>query len=329
MFVFKIFKAMRILYGKVIGYEKPSPVIMEKDRNKVSRLIYDMLSADGPCMIARFGANEMGCVLNYLDVKRGMPPLLDYIRGKSGDWWWSEGKKACMYNQAGFFPVDDESLSRFSEMMLDDARMMSLCGVLTCEIYDLPKLYAYMDDPEFVPVGFLDPFVANVPWSRVLENKRVVVVHPFAELIESQYANRRNLFSDSRVLPDFTLRTVKAVQSIGGGDAIRFDNWFEALDYMKSEIDKLDYDICLLGCGAYGFPLAAHVCRTGRKAVHIGGSLQLLFGIKGKRWENPSEAVQFGLPSDFYIKLMDNPYWVRPTKYRTDKSDKVEGGCYW
>lgn len=49
---------------------------------------------------------------------------------------------------------------------------------------------------------------------------------------------------------------------------------------MKDEIDKRDYDIALIGCGAYGFPLAAHIKRSGKKAVHLGGALQLLFGIK-------------------------------------------------
>lgn len=49
---------------------------------------------------------------------------------------------------------------------------------------------------------------------------------------------------------------------------------------MKDEIDKQDYDIALIGCGAYGFPLAAHIKRSGKKAIHLGGALQLLFGIK-------------------------------------------------
>lgn len=32
-----------------------------------------------------------------------------------------------------------------------------------------------------------------------------------------------------------------------------------------------DYDICLIGYSAYGFPLAAHAKRKGKKAVHLGG----------------------------------------------------------
>ena len=57
---------------------------------------------------------------------------------------------------------------------------------------------------------------------------------------------------------------------------------------MKAQIDKEDFDICLIGAGAYGFPLAAYVKRKGKKAVHLGGALQLLFGIKGSRWEDPN-----------------------------------------
>ncbi|MGG6498696.1 UNVERIFIED_CONTAM: hypothetical protein NY603_37795, partial [Bacteroidetes bacterium 56_B9] len=80
-----------------------------------------------------------------------------------------------------------------------------------------------------------------------------------------------------KILPAFDLQTIKAVQTIGNYIDSRFNTWFDALEFMKNEIDKREYDICLLGCGAYGLPLAAHIKRTGKKAIHMGGSLQLLF----------------------------------------------------
>lgn len=88
---------------------------------------------------------------------------------------------------------------------------------------------------------------------------------------------------------------------------------------MKEEIDKQDYEIALLGCGAYGLPLAAHVKRTGKKAVHMGGVLQFLFRIKGKRYiENPKTAQ--------YI----NEYFVSPSDSdKPQMANVVEGGCYW
>ena len=32
-------------------------------------------------------------------------------------------------------------------------------------------------------------------------------------------------------------------------------------------------------------PLAAFIKSIGKKAVHLGGSTQILFGIKGERWD--------------------------------------------
>ena len=44
---------------------------------------------------------------------------------------------------------------------------------------------------------------------------------------------------------------------------------------------KFDFDVALIGCGAYGFPLAAKLKTAGKQAIHLGGVLQALFGIKG------------------------------------------------
>ena len=119
------------------------------------------------------------------------------------------------------------------------------------------------------------------------------------------------------------------MQSLGQGDP-RFRDWFEALDYMKTEIDKIDYDICLIGAGAYGFPLAAHVKRRGKKALHLGGALQLLFGIIGSRWEDSNYGVKkWGIPKGKYANLI-NEHWVRPDEDEKPKNAMaVEGECYW
>ena len=75
---------------------------------------------------------------------------------------------------------------------------------------------------------------------------------------------------------------------------------------------------------AYGLPLAAHVKRQGKKAIHLAGSLQLLFGIKGKRWENPNYNPLYN-----YSELM-NEHWVYANDIEKPKNAHiVEGACYW
>ena len=95
--------------------------------------------------------------------------------------------------------------------------------------------------------------------------------------------------------------------------------------YSLIERDKIDYDIAILGCGAYGFNLAAHVKRSGKKAIHLGGVTQLLFGIRGSRWETPN---QRWYQNGNYPDLM-NEYWCRPNeREQTVALKKVENACY-
>ena len=79
------------------------------------------------------------------------------------------------------------------------------------------------------------------------------------------------------------------------------------------------YDVAIIGCGAYGFPLAAKLKNAGKQVIHMGGATQILFGIKGRRWEeNPRAQLKF------------NDAWVHPKKEETPKKcGVVENGCYW
>ena len=293
-------------------------------------LIFSMLSKDEPCMIARYGANELSCISNYLEINYGEHNVWKNIKGESHDWWWNRGMAKNMFNVAGFFPTTDDNLSRFSQLMLEDSKIVDAIAVFNPVKRWLPKITSYIPkNVEYFPRVSFDSFILDNPWTRVLEGQKILVIHPFAELIESQYAKRELLFDNPAVLPDFELITLKSVQSIGGVTEQGFSNWFEGLDWMIKEIDKITYEIVLIGCGAYGFPLAAHAKRTGHKAVHIGGTLQLLFGIKGKRWEDSKYGTVYGLPEGSYSQLMDNPSWVRPEEYRTKQSENAEGACYW
>jgi hypothetical protein len=80
------------------------------------------------------------------------------------------------------------------------------------------------------------------------------------------------------------------------------------------------FDICLIGAGPYGMPLCAHAKALGKKGIVMGGSLQNLFGIRGKRWEKHVPEVV----------TLYNDYWVRVSDEETKKgSMSIEGGCYW
>jgi len=279
-------------------------------------LIYDYLIRDKPCMIGRFGSTEMLCLINYLGVKRHNTNWWNYIQGKSLLWWWEPTTIKQMQILSGFFPPEVDKIEQFCQLMLNILPEVDILGSwLNQESYFANGL----ENAKRVVLEDLEPFFTKNPWTRALEGKKVLVVHPFAETIEEQYTKRKLLF-DNNLLPEFELQTIKAVQSVAGENT-NFKDWFEALDSMKAQIDISDYDICIIGCGAYGFPLAAHVKRMGKKSIHLAGATQLLFGIKGKRWE---EFIVWP-----YTNLF-NEHWVRPgIKEKPKNANIVEDACYW
>lgn len=319
-------KVLRKIYGKLF---KPKSTTYDRgitDPDKASEQIYNLLASGKPCMIARYGAFELASVVNCLGVKNAQHSCLKYISGKSPQWWWNKRLMKFMQSNAGFFPSTEENLMNFGEMMVEDSKQLDILGSWLPD--EKTMITSFNLNLTKVTLLALEPYWSKNPWSRILEGKKVLVIHPFASLIEQQYKEKRELlFVDKQVLPKFDLKTIKAVQSLGGD--CEYSDWFEALDSMKKQMDATDYDIALLGCGAYGFPLAAHAKRMGKQSVHLGGALQLLFGIRGKRWDNPDYGIQeFGKQNTY--KTLFNDSWVYPSaSYIPSNAKQVEGGCYW
>lgn len=282
--------------------------------------IRTMLQAASPCMIARFGSGEMETTLRHLDIstpESSLHKLFLLFAGKIGPFWWDNSIRAGISWIAGLFPPTDEMMDRFGTRMLNDCREIDiLAGWLAGE----KRLHALcFPHAKCLPLHDLEPFAFNHPWTSALKDKTVLLIHPFETTIRNQYAIRNRLFRNPQVLPEFTLKTYKSVQSLAG-NSTGFQTWFEALEHMCREIDKIDFDIALIGAGAYGMPLAAHVKRMGRKAVHMGGITQLLFGIKGGRWDH--------IPK--YAKCLYNTHWSHPLpEDRPNNYQTVENGSYW
>ena len=289
---------------------------MFSNKEYANKLVYDLLISEEPCMIGRFGSTEMLCLMNYLGVKQNNKSWVNYIKQNTLGWWWEESALNQLNKWSGFFPATINNVEKFCELMINDMKNLDILGSWLKEEAFFQDKFIHAKQ---IILEDLEPFFCSNPWTSALAGKKVLVVHPFAETIEKQYEKRSLIFTDN-LLPQFELKTIKAVQS-AAGERPAFDSWFDALESMKNQIDKEDYDICIIGCGAYGFPLAAHVKRMGKKSIHLAGVTQLLFGIKGKRWE---EFVVWPYQNLF------NDSWVRPGQQEKPKNANIiEGACYW
>jgi hypothetical protein len=264
-------------------------------------------------MIARYGDVELKAISSFLS---GASPQELYAHLQH------------LGRSAGFFPVRSDLFARFVEVYEQAAREMDCLAIWNFEQGRWDKeermFRDYSPNAALVSIRSLESWLFADPWTYSLRGRRVLVVHPFEESIRQQYAIRTRLFGDNRVLPQFeALLTLKAVQSVSG-NITSYDTWFDALDDMCSEIESKDFDVALIGAGAYGLPLAACVKRLGKKAVHMGGVTQILFGIVGRRWERP---IPGGYPP---LNRFFNNNWTRPLPQETPPSfESIDGGAYW
>jgi hypothetical protein len=223
-----------------------------------------------------------------------------------------------MQRGPGFFGATDETLDEFAREYLAAIRHVDVMGVFLWR-GENEVIRQHCPEADLVMGKDIEPYYHRDPWSRALDGRRVLVIHPFADSIKENYEQKRErLFRDHQVLPPFDLRVIRAVQSIGGGPT-EFGSWFDALAHMKEQMDETTFDVCIVGAGAYGLPLAAHARKSDLKAIHMGGATQILFGIKGRRWDEHET-----------IAKLFNEYWTRPKPSETPRNYKsIEGGCYW
>lgn len=290
---------------KIITGLKPkhfNRILSEEDSQKI---VSEKIESGSPFVVCRFGSNELETISECVGKKLGLRKLQPLTRN-------------LLCGIAGFFPNEEKNIDDFSRLMLEKAKEVDVLNCFKWELEDY-IVHKYMPNTTLGNFNTVEPYYTNNGWSKSLKGKKVLVVHPFAETIKKQYKNRDKLFKND-LLPEFELITYKAIQTIGGKcEDKRFNSWFDVLNFMREEIKKIDFDIALVGCGAYGFPLSVMIKEDGKQAIHMGGALQILFGIKGKRWdEHP------------VISKLYNDYWVRPSEEEKPKEfNNFEGGCYW
>jgi len=214
--------------------------------------------------------------------------------------------------RSGFYPNDKKNVKRFCDYYLD---CLENVDILASWIKQEQYLKEYTKNAIKISLSSLEPFSSTErPWTSALGGMRVLVIHPFASSIVKQYEKRSLLHADDTRLPAFELITLRSLMS-RANNKVAHRTWWDALGYMKNEVDKKKYDIAIIGCGSYSIPLGAHIKSVGKMAIHLGGTTQLLFGIKGSRWDN-------------YAEKLYNEHWIRPVDRDTPHNIHTKDS-YW
>jgi len=150
-------------------------------------------------------------------------------------------------------------------------------------------------------------------WLRHLRGKRVLLVCPFASLLRER-ATRETFEAvwaktGKRWFEPAAVSAVELPYGFLPDTQERFATAVDLLADVCARIDEHDYDVALIAAGGLGIPIAVHVKRGGRVGVSVGGHLQVLFGVLGKRWRQREE----------WQRRYINPDWINmPERYTPD-----------
>ena len=248
--------------------------------------------------VVRMGGVETSSILEYL--QNGLVSR--------------KNKKKLSFN-AGFYD-DKNSFEEFISLnrnALQDATAVAEWGLaqqdILLDLFCATNLRFKLKD--------LEPFHDKNDWISFFNFKSIAVVTSFPKTFGSQLKNI------SYVHPKLELDKIRFefIQAPVTNLGAIFDNsisWFDRLYDLEKKIHN-DYDLVLISAGSYGVPLSGLLSARKINNIVMGGALQLVFGVTGKRW----------LDRDDYKNLF-NQYWISPLSEETPlNKHKLENGCYW
>ncbi len=233
---------------------------------------------------------------------------------------------------AGIWPPTKVFLDRWVFQMVEAIRN---CDVLVAGWYEPLKqqeetlLNSLNTLAPRIPLRSLEPYYVHPEkrWTSLLAGQRVAVISSFTQTIEEQIQKREEIWplATDSLLPGnvewVPIRTGYA-PALAKGSAEwpkEITNWADAVTSIVTKVKESKASIALIGCGGMGMVLAAELKKHGIIAIVLGGAIQVLFGIKGMRWQKHSVISHFW-----------NDAWVWPKQSETPKgAGLIEGACYW
>ena len=169
---------------------------------------------------------------------------------------------------------------------------------------------------KFTSFEDLEPFwKGEKGWHYHLKGKKLLTVAPFPKTIEQQLPKYSKIWKGAEI------GEVQVVQSPYSAALLGEEprSYREILNEICEQIQASDFDVATVGCGGYSLMICDFIKSLGRPSIHLGGGNQLLFGIKGKRWDANTSARPWYNSED----------WVRPLPEETPPNAHLMGNEFW
>lgn len=254
----------------------------------------------------KIGVTELNILYNYFILKQE-GKLLEHLRHE-------------VENIAGMYPFSEKTVINFSENLLDKLQFLDLIPRWNKVIPDFEDFIfkQYCNKAHITKLEHLEPYFFTPPWTDFLRDKKVLVFSPFKESIDLNF-KKLNLIWNNKITNNFNLKVIKYPFSLPISNNNEFKESNDVYLKYADILNKEDFDVGIFGTGYTSLLFTLQAKMLGKSGIHLGGSTQILFGVKGRRWKEIDKFHSFF-----------NEHWTEPlNNEKPEKHSIVEGGCYW
>jgi len=226
-----------------------------------------------------------------------------------------------LFIDSGVFPADRGQFEEFVQVYRQS--LQSLDGVCLWQTEPFWRDYEIKATQRWCPQALQISLECLSPFSvlEAIAETRWLVISPFTKTMQRQVVQLPEIFRDFPWAKKLARRQHHCqflrCPLFSYLENSPYSSWSEGLKKLGQELQSMEFDVALVGAGAWSLPLLSLIRQMGRKGIHLGGSTQIAFGIKGRRW-------------DEYWGSHYNEFWVRPSPEETPAGhEKKEKGCYW
>ena len=245
-----------------------------------------------------------------------------------------------MTENAGFWSPPQtsihESLDLWAQTLIEALRNLDavVSWSPSAKVQELQILNQYSPNSKKIVLRALEPYYTPAnQYTTKMTKGPIAVVSPFAESIKKQWSIIHEVFpptglagqmwpQNQTIIPiraPYGPAMTQANLSLSWPSDIYNQGPLQAIQYLADQVSESGAKYALVGIGALSLLLVHELKKRNIVAIHTGGGTQIMFGIKGNRWQNHS------IISNFF-----NPSWTKPTHDEIpSEAQKVERSCYW
>jgi len=198
-----------------------------------------------------------------------------------------------------------------AEQIRNDASFLEKFG-------NKPMFFDYMVMDPGGLLGISPSGAVDVPWTQYLKDKKVIVLSSHANSIKHQWKNIDSIWGKNRekIAPFELVDVIRTPYhpAIDDRQYANCHNFMDLVEITKRRIDQYDYDVLLTGITTQSPFYAQHAKEMGKIGIQTGATIQIFFGVVGKRW----------LGNTLYApwRSMFNENWIFPLD--SDKPQKKQ-----